>query len=168
MSMYVLKAKNCVLIGRIRPSDHGAIEPVPKTAIIAHSKPNVRRASKGAASAAVSMKPVWNGYVPISIPSPTRRPCVSGRSGSSLYCRGQRLAWHETFPFAAARAASTVRPCGSRLVKISNACSRNGDGDDGRSQSRRYVPLFGECVIYSSFCWSRGGFWCPLVQFPQD
>ena len=42
---------------------------------------SVRPVHEDAASAAVSMKPVWNGCALINKSSPTKKPCASGRSG---------------------------------------------------------------------------------------
>ena len=39
-----------------------------------------------AASAAVPIKPVWNGSVPISPPQPTKKPCASVRPGLNHLC----------------------------------------------------------------------------------
>ena len=40
-----------------------------------------------AASTAVSIKPVWNGCVPISPPQPIKKPCASVRPELNRYVR---------------------------------------------------------------------------------
>ncbi len=83
ISTSVRRAKNCALIGRIRPSVPAAIEPAPRIATTARSKRNVPRANRGAASVAAWMRRVWIGCVPTRQLNPTRRPCASARCGSN-------------------------------------------------------------------------------------
>ena len=60
-----------------------------------------------AASAAVPIKPVWKGSVPISPPQPTKKPCASVRPGLNHLCARERLAWHAPKAIAAAVAGQT-------------------------------------------------------------
>ena len=59
-----------------------------------------------------------------------------------MFAEARVLAWSAPLPPAAARAASIVKPYALLLGKISSDCSRNGDGDGVRSQSRPSRPSF--------------------------
>src|SRR5207245_8531309 len=85
------QAKNRALIGLIRQRVPCAIVHVPGTVITAHSKHSVRPVHKDAASAVVSMKPVWNGCVPISKLKRTKKPCGNVRCGSSPYSQKPKI-----------------------------------------------------------------------------
>jgi hypothetical protein len=68
------QAKSSTFFLPIRLNVPVGIELTQKIAITAHSKRNVRPVHEDAASAVVSMKPVWIGCVPISPPQPTKKP----------------------------------------------------------------------------------------------
>jgi hypothetical protein len=80
--------KNSTLLPGIPQNDHGAIGPMPGTAIIAHSKPNVPRASRDIVFAVVLMRRSWIGSEPIMRPNPTRKRIANAVSGGrSCGCR---------------------------------------------------------------------------------
>jgi hypothetical protein len=145
MSTSVRQAKSSTSLPGIRPNGHGAIAPMQRTAITARSKPSVPPANKDGASVAVSMKPVWKGCVPISPPQPTKKPYVNVR-----FRWNRSLQKPKTGMVCGAFAcegcgASTVRHSCEQQGKISNGCSKNKAGDDGRitfTTSMKYEERF--------------------------
>ena len=103
---------------------------------------SVRPVYKDAASAAVSMKPVWNGCVPISPPQPTKKPCASVRSGWNHSSRDQqRLAWHAPFSLTTALACELRSTHASRRAKSQALAPKTGMGT-AALPSRSRFPLF--------------------------
>jgi hypothetical protein len=132
------------------------------------SKPSVHPAPVDGISAAISLKSTLNASVPTRPLKPTRKLCASAKCGSNPYSLKPKTGTACGGSVFDDYGASTVRPCGSLLGKISSACSKSVAGDAARSQRMRCVPLFGFFCVRCLFSfWRRGRFWCRLVQLAQ-
>ena len=124
---------------------------MPVTAITARSKRSVRPANKDAASAAVWMNLVWNGCVPIGKPNPTKKPCVSGRSGSNP-CLRKGKDWHGMRRFRLRRlwrvnCEALMRSSGTKSQAPAEETWLGTASFPSRS---RFCPAFGFLVVVDS------------------
>ena len=148
-------AKSYILIKHIRSRDNFAIARMPGTAITAHSKPSVPPVSRGAASAAVSMRTRWNECTRISTPNPTKKPCASGRSGwNPCLLRAKTGMVCGAFACGGSGVSTVRRSCVQR-DKISSACSNIEAGDGVLTQQKPFLPSFGCILVVDSSFFGR-------------
>ena len=143
ISIAVRKARCCNRWGRSIPTDVSSIVLLLPSAMPAQSKCSGTTSTQGRRV----YRHVGEEYVErvrTYQQTPTYQKALRKRQVwvKPLFAEARVLAWSAPLPPAAARAASIVKPYALLLGKISSACSRNGDGDGVRSQSRPSRPSF--------------------------